>query len=317
MTGIYGIKNKINGKIYIGQSINIPRRWGDHKKRSGSNLKENQDNILYKAIRKYGLENFDFIIIEECNKEKLDEREIYWIKKHNSTDKNKGYNISLGGSGGVTPVKITEREVEEIRRLLLTSLLLQETIAQQFGISQQMVSYINQGQSWFSNNYKYPIRKVEKNKKYCIDCQKEIFETSLRCSRCAGLQQRKVERPSPLELAYLVVEKGFSGTGEYFGVSATAIKKWCRAYNIPHLKLELTKWYYERSGKQPPEKTKKKSRIKKVKQIDPVTNEIIEVHENATAAARKFGGVKGSHISEVCNGIHKTAYGFKWEYIEE
>ena len=94
MIGIYKIVNLVNGKIYVGQSINIQKRWYQH--RSDYN-KDGGCPILYAAIRKYGIENFSFEVIEECSLELLDEREKYWISKMNTLVPN-GYNIALGGA---------------------------------------------------------------------------------------------------------------------------------------------------------------------------------------------------------------------------
>jgi hypothetical protein len=92
--GIYKITNKINNKSYIGQSKDIYRRWREHIK----NFKDVQNNqVIYLAIRKYGLENFDFSIVEECALESLDEREIFYIEKFNTYID--GYNMTIGGSG--------------------------------------------------------------------------------------------------------------------------------------------------------------------------------------------------------------------------
>lgn len=89
MIGIYKVTNKINNKSYIGQSKNIEQRLKDHK------LVCREKNILLKrSLKKYGVENFDYEIIEECELNKLDEREIYWIKKIKPE-----YNLSSGGSG--------------------------------------------------------------------------------------------------------------------------------------------------------------------------------------------------------------------------
>ena len=66
MIGIYKITNKINGKCYIGQSINIKQRWKGHRKDAFWLNGPDYQYPLYKAIRKYGIENFSFEVIEEC-----------------------------------------------------------------------------------------------------------------------------------------------------------------------------------------------------------------------------------------------------------
>ena len=91
--GIYCIENLINGKRYVGQSIDVYRRWSSHRNESVVS----RDYFLYQAFRKYGIENFCFFILEECNEEALNEREIYWIKQFDTF--NNGYNMTLGGAG--------------------------------------------------------------------------------------------------------------------------------------------------------------------------------------------------------------------------
>ena len=86
MIGIYKYTNQINGKVYIGQSIDIRQRQYAHKS-SAYNEKANDFNAqFHQAIRKYGIENFDFEILEEIapeeyNKAYLDQLEKYYNKK--------------------------------------------------------------------------------------------------------------------------------------------------------------------------------------------------------------------------------------------
>lgn len=86
--GIYKVTNKINGKVYIGQSVDIGRRWREH-------MNAKDDIYFHKAIQKYGVENFKWEVIERCKKKDLDEREIYWIEYYDSF--NNGYNCTRGG----------------------------------------------------------------------------------------------------------------------------------------------------------------------------------------------------------------------------
>lgn len=94
---IYKIQNKINQKVYVGKTEREDPgiRWKEHQ----YNMKS-LDLPLYRALRQYGIENFDFSIIEEVPKEQLDEREIYWIEQYNSY-KGEGYNCTGGGEGGI------------------------------------------------------------------------------------------------------------------------------------------------------------------------------------------------------------------------
>ena len=81
---IYKTTNLINGKIYIGQSIN------DDPKYLGSGV------FLKNAIEKHGKENFLKEVIDVADSvDELNEKEIYWIEKYNSTDKNIGYNLCI------------------------------------------------------------------------------------------------------------------------------------------------------------------------------------------------------------------------------
>lgn len=91
--GIYKIENLINHKKYIGQSIEIEKRWQKH-------LQAKDDFAIHVALCKYGKDNFSFQIIEECSEDKLDERECYWIKYYNSLVPN-GYNMAEGGSNHI------------------------------------------------------------------------------------------------------------------------------------------------------------------------------------------------------------------------
>ena len=97
MIGIYKIINKINNKVYIGQSIDIDRRLKDHI--SGLNGNYGHNPHFQNAWNKYGEKNFEFEIVEEVEDTNLlDEREIYYISKYDSNNPDKGYNMMPGGN---------------------------------------------------------------------------------------------------------------------------------------------------------------------------------------------------------------------------
>lgn len=118
--GIYYFRNKVNNKYYIGQAICIRKRFREHilKIKNGSTI-----NPLYKAVLKYGIDNFEYAIIgvfrnpqsQESLKKKLDKLEKFYIKEYNSYGVN-GYNQTLGGDGGILGYKMTEEQKEVISK---------------------------------------------------------------------------------------------------------------------------------------------------------------------------------------------------------
>lgn len=94
ITGIYKITSP-TGKIYIGQSVNIALRWNQYKLL----YKTIMGPKLYNSFQKHGIDKHQFEIIEECNVEQLDEREIYWGQHYNVLTE-AGLNLKLGESNG-------------------------------------------------------------------------------------------------------------------------------------------------------------------------------------------------------------------------
>lgn len=91
---IYRITNLVNGKVYIGQTMNPKLRWAKHK----TNKKNRH---LYGSFKKYGIENFSFeVLLSNLTKEQADRVEIRLIKRYKATDPNIGYNNANGGSHG-------------------------------------------------------------------------------------------------------------------------------------------------------------------------------------------------------------------------
>lgn len=107
-SGIYQIKNKINNKSYIGSSIRLNKRW----KRHITDLKCNVHHslALQRAVNKYGLDNFEFLILESCEDEQLLDREQYYLDTLNPE-----YNICTI-AGNCLGIKQSE-ETKEKRKI--------------------------------------------------------------------------------------------------------------------------------------------------------------------------------------------------------
>ena len=173
MVGIYKMTNKINGKVYIGQSIDINKRIKEHFWKATNEKDVSYNSAIHQAIRKYGAENFDWEVLEECNTDVIDEKEVQYIQQFNSLTPN-GYNILTGG------------------------------------------------------------QKVRAVPKFCSVCGKQITGkgTTGKCFECHQKETRVTERPSPQQLEKLLRENNFVKVGQMFGVSDTAIRKWCKNYGM-------------------------------------------------------------------------------------
>ena len=91
ISGVYCIRNLVNNKRYIGSSKNIEKRWKSHKRRL--NNKTHCNLYLQREWDKYGSENFEFAILEECSISSLYKLEDHYVKLMKSLNRKKGYNL--------------------------------------------------------------------------------------------------------------------------------------------------------------------------------------------------------------------------------
>lgn len=113
-SGIYKITNLLNGHCYIGQSVNIYRRYHSHHKVEYKNEKVSH-YPLYLAFSKYGLENFKIEVLELCESSLLNEKEKYWISYFDSF-KN-GYNATEGGQSWSENIYSQETKLKRLQTL--------------------------------------------------------------------------------------------------------------------------------------------------------------------------------------------------------
>lgn len=238
MIGIYIYRNKINQKVYIGQSTNIERRIKEHNLRAYQESSAEYNSLLCKAIRKYGLENFEIKVLKTCSANELDHLEQYYIKYYNSYLKEYGYNMTMGGNSNGKR-KLTYEQLEELTYELINTRISQKALAEKYGVTDQTISDINVGK-YYSRELDYPLRKAIKT--YCMECGVEITKGCNYCIKCAHLHQQVVGRPSAQQLAEEIVSSSFCAVGRKYGVSDNAIRKWCIAYNLPTKKQELREW---------------------------------------------------------------------------
>lgn len=139
---IYLVTNNINGKQYVGQTVDLKARKANHISRS-----KKAKIGFCRAISKYGSNNFNWTILESnILREKLNEREIFWIKQYKTF--NNGYNLTLGGNSNTTP----DCKSCSFGDLNFDS---QTLAAKYFKVSKSQISY------WIKMGYNHPPTKDE------------------------------------------------------------------------------------------------------------------------------------------------------------
>ena len=156
MIGIYKIQNKVTDKIYIGKSVNIEKRWIQHRCHLNNNVHAN--DYLQKAWNKYGENGFNFSVLCECEESVLDEKEIYYINLYKATDRSYGYNLREGGDGGAMSQETIEKlrgvgstlSEDDVRHIKMCMYLLMDRkeIAEMYNVSPKVLTAISQGKNW-------------------------------------------------------------------------------------------------------------------------------------------------------------------------
>lgn len=246
MIGIYKITNKINNHCYIGQSRKIDQRWKNHIIASNNLNDKGYEYPLYRAFRKYGINNFSFEVIEECKIEELNDKENYWIKYYNAE-----YNQTLGENFQVGSSKLTSNDVKTIQKMLIEDVqgeLSHKDLAKQYNVHKDTIRDINVGRSWYDPTLNYPLhyskfdsKKPNKILYYCKDCGIQISSKAIRCSKCEA-QRRSYENKLPvsrIDLKKLIRTVPFTQIGIMFNVSDNTIRKWCKKYDLPDKVKEI------------------------------------------------------------------------------
>lgn len=310
MIGIYKITNIINGKIYIGQSINIQRRWNQEKNKAFNQNDAAYNQLLSKAFRKYGVENFTFEVVEELSASALNEREEYWIGHFNSLTPN-GYNAHNGGRYSYTPNPLnysvlTEEEVKDIKTTLKETSIPMSKIAEEYCVSISTINAIAKGRSWRDVNEKYPIRATENFNKEIGQYTKDgklvaIFSSAAEANRKTGI--------SVSSISTICRNKGINNRKTAGGYMWRIVEELDNPEQIEPVEYICD----NQNGKKI--KEKKTSRGKEIAQYTK-QGELIQVFSTMKDASQSTG-IALKNISAVICGKNQTAGGFKWKIYEE
>lgn len=332
---IYMIQNKINKKVYVGQTKQKPQdRWKDHINIAKSNNSESKgiSHAIHRAIRKYGIGNFDFCVLEEVDNDLLNQREIYWIQEKDSY--HNGYNETLGGDA------VQKYEYSPIYEDYLKTHNLQTT-AIHFDCSRDTVraAILSKGTTPKDiNDFAHSRRKYDYCKlaeKYqelgglqqvadyfgcdvkvvreaCIENNIDIMSSGNRTREILGKPMQQIDLgtlsviqsfPSASNAAIKV----FNDKSKSRNILACCEHRQKTAYGYG--------WIYE--GDKIPQNLSINEKYKRVVQKDKDSKEILNIFVSGAEAARSIGkgNSAASVILKVCkNPQLKTAYGYIWEY---
>ena len=303
--GIYMIKNLINGKVYIGQSRGIKNRISRHK----SDLRKNKhgNSHLQFSWNKYGIDNFEFSIVEECEVENLNDREIFWINFYESVDKNKGYNQKTGGGVGFILSDDYIKNMRDVKdKIAILQIDFDGNIIKEWSGAREASKILNISQSciWSCvNNKRRTYKKyiwVEK-KKY--DCN--TFNAS-------NYKQGQPKTIAQVDFNYNLIKiwNGASEAQKSGDFDSSCIIKCCK-YKKKYHKNYL--WFYYEEYKNNKYIKNKLSNGISIIQLDK-NYTYIKTWDSIVQAEKYFANKKTGNINRVLSGRNTTAYGYVWKY---
>lgn len=272
---IYKISNSINDKLYIGKTCTtLSNRWSHH-----ISDYTKYDWHLYRAMRKYGIENFSIELVEECEDNKLNEQEQYWINYYNSY--NNGYNMTIGGDGRI-----------QIDRSLV-------------------IEYWKQGQSIkdISNLLGcWPSSIIQILKEQQLYDKDEVQQRKIK--NIAASQSKRIIQYDDKGNIIQYYNSPFHAAI----ANNTTADNIRGAITTGGSRLG---YFWGREGEKLPNfHTIIRPKIRSVAQYD-LNNNLLNIFNSAAEAARSIGYSSGSSILKVCKGQRHTAGNYIWRYYDE
>ena len=290
---IYKIENTVNGKVYIGQTIRSPqKRWSQHKQAMKYENGPQYNNHLYSAMRLYGLENFTFEVIENCDDSYLDEKEIYWIAQYNSNDADFGYNNTGGGQGqgAVVTRSVSQYDIEGCYIATYPSI---SEAARATGGDSGYISEICHGHYGLAANSQWRFADDEPPEEFWRNSMRHVCQYDMDGDLITVYENAK-EASDSTGVSYINILNCLSGH---------------------HMSTSGFQWRYlydDEPGKYVNPK------LVEVSQYD-LNGNYITSHESVISAAYSLGGDSkvASGISSCCKGRYKSAKGYIWRYKDD
>lgn len=301
LAGVYKFTNKKNGKVYIGKALNLRRRYSAHKHNA---KKENPSSYFYKSVKKHGLQNFYYSLIEvfpttarEFNPFLL-ERESFWIKIYDAANDAKGYN-ACEYSNDLTGCKFSE---ETCKKMSESRKGEKNPCFGKFGASHPAYGYV----------------KTEEHRKTISEALKGKPKNRESVEKSAA----KIRRPILQKDKFKNVLRRFSCAREavefLFGDAKIAKNSACNIFRGIRLGRESFGYFWEFETPKATDNIKNippKDVRKPVVQLDPLTNDQIKVWPSIKEAAKGVG-VSPTAIAQCLRGETHKSGGFKWIFAK-
>lgn len=317
--GIYEIRNKVNNKVYIGQSRNISRRWNDHVRELNNNIHDNYH--LQQSWNLYGKENFRFTIVALCSADELNELEAFYIDKMNSMNSDYGYNIRFVDDNDVytyndeglkhlsdahefqfRPVNQYDDEKNKLFRYKSLKEASRCNDIDVTGIRNNAVFNSQHKRLWkYKNSYWLFDEDCEWFEACNIDEYRDLskfkvnkyeFPSGKYICQYNSIKEASKDNDVTVDVISLCIRQAQNHSGGYTYRNADNYE----------VNTDIIIDY----------KKKPSASCKPVLCLDAKTGFIIKEYPSALSA--KNDGFSPSHITEVCNGKRKTCGGFKWKY---
>ena len=281
--GVYKITNKINGKCYIGKSVDIARRWSEHKSASKRKKSKESKHPLMRAFRKRGFNNFDFNILETSN----DEDKLFDLEKKYYDEISPEYNMTSYGGLGKNVYKI---DIDTLKIIDKYDSVVKA--GESVGSAQQQISLVckrktntAKGYYWcfvkdYNKNWKPRKSKILKRPLYQID--PDTFNIiAVYKSETDAANKTKIDRASIYNTCLNERKRG----GGYHWTYADDYEDW-RKNILPIIDNSVYK-------------------------IDINTLKIIEEYKSIKDATND-NNIYSGQIRQVCNRLRNKAGGYYW-----
>lgn len=321
--GIYCWTNKVNNKKYIGQSNNLKRR----KKQFLSfnklycSYKYSNTSLIDNARIKYNSsEYWEYEILEYCFPEELNDREEMYIYFYNTTNRNLGYNILIGGKHH-TGRKLTKEQCQAISKRNKGRKMSdeQKKILSIKAKERSEEIKANNKKMWLNEKYRKKMYQIHKGRKLSEESKQKIRNSNIGKKQSITTINKRVDKirkpinQYDLEGNFIMSWKSSVDIEKELGFNHRCISNTCCKKIIKQQFGYLWRWRKNYDDNNNLVISNKLNDLKKPILQFNINGEFIKEWDCANRIQIELG-FESSSIGRVCKGKQKTAYGFKWRY---